>query len=924
MSDFPPLLAGLPDRGPAELDACGGCEGADVATPRPLENRPGLSEIAYRPGTYAAFLASQLARLSAAENVAVRRLKSRETEDFSIALIDAWSCVCEVLGFYQERNANEAFLGTATERRSMVELGRLIGYRLRPGVAAGTDLVFLLDSPPGIAGNAVRGQVPAASVPTGEVPVPARTRVQSIPGPGETAQTFETVEDLTARVAWNALLPRQARFIAPRNGDLGCWLKGVVTNLKVGDAIVIVGSERLEDNLGSERWDFRKLTSVVVDASADRTWIAFTHPLGSISPPALTAQAGHRIFAFRGRASLFGWSAPHPNLLTAATRALYGVADGDDWAFTIGDGPLLLDGIQEGWVAGSLTALTKPGYVELYRISASVDDGAAAYAISARTTRLTLDTDENLTKFQDAYRRVSAYGRSEELEFAETPIMEPVMGDVVELTGMADAMTAGRRLVVRGRLAQALVATQGLQLTEAGAAQALSRGERVTLVRAPRQVAPGSAQYEWRLRAPGGFEGGLTAPRSSFRFIEAEAGTEVAAEASVLASLALADDTHAELNLADPLVRAYDRATCRVHANVAAATHGETTQEILGDGEASRPFQAFQLKQAPLTHVSAPTENGTLSSLELRVNDVLWKEASTVHGRAASERVFETRTTDEGATILQFGDGVSGARLPSGRNNVVATYRKGIGRAGSVKAGALTTALDRPLGLREVFNPIDADGGEDPETSAGARENAPVTTLTLGRVVSLRNYEDFARGFAGISKAKADWAWDGEARRILVTVAGPGGSAVDPATGNVFQNLVGAMRTLGDPFVRLTVASFRPATFKLRLRVLVAPDHLEKRVLADVESALREAYGIERRGFSTLVASSEIFATAHSVAGVAAVDLDLLHRTTPPSAQPILHDRLLAQPARLSAAGTLLAAEILTLDPGPIDLQVMT
>ena len=136
-----------------------------------------------RRATYASFRASQLARLSAAENVALRRLKSRETDDFSIALIDAWSCVCDVLSFYQERNANEAFLGTAVERRSMVELGRLIGYRLRPGVAAGTDLVFLLDNPPGQVGNAVKGQLPAPSVATDAVDIPSRTRVQSIPGP---------------------------------------------------------------------------------------------------------------------------------------------------------------------------------------------------------------------------------------------------------------------------------------------------------------------------------------------------------------------------------------------------------------------------------------------------------------------------------------------------------------------------------------------------------------------------------------------------------------------------------------------------------------------------------------------------------------------------------------------------------------------
>ena len=43
-----------------------------------------------------------------------------------------------MLTFYQERIANEAYLRTATERVSLLELARLIDYELRPGVAAST------------------------------------------------------------------------------------------------------------------------------------------------------------------------------------------------------------------------------------------------------------------------------------------------------------------------------------------------------------------------------------------------------------------------------------------------------------------------------------------------------------------------------------------------------------------------------------------------------------------------------------------------------------------------------------------------------------------------------------------------------------------------------------------------------------------
>ena len=52
-------------------------------------------------------------------------------------------------------------------------------------------------------------------------------------------------------------------------------------------------------------------------------------------------------------------------------------------------------------------------------------------------------------------------------------------------------------------------------------------------------------------------------------------------------------------------------------------------------------------------------------------------------------------TTDEqGRDFVMFGDGMRGARLPSGVNNVRAAYRKGLGTDGNVGAGKLTQLDD--------------------------------------------------------------------------------------------------------------------------------------------------------------------------------------------------------------------------------------
>src|SRR5271157_4979677 len=121
---------------------CGCCAGVTQATPAVIANRPGLPAIQYRVGTYSSFLETMLAALSASSVPALAGLRTRSTGDFSIALVDAWSEALDILTFYTERLANEAYLGTAIEGRSVFELARLVGYKPSPGVSASTVLAF--------------------------------------------------------------------------------------------------------------------------------------------------------------------------------------------------------------------------------------------------------------------------------------------------------------------------------------------------------------------------------------------------------------------------------------------------------------------------------------------------------------------------------------------------------------------------------------------------------------------------------------------------------------------------------------------------------------------------------------------------------------------------------------------------------------
>jgi predicted phage baseplate assembly protein len=279
--------------------------------------------------------------------------------------------------------------------------------------------------------------------------------------------------------------------------------------------------------------------------------------------------------------------------------------------------------------------------------------------------------------------------------------------------------------------------------------------------------------------------------------------------------------------------------------------------------------------------------------------------------------VYVSRLGDDGKTTVEFGDGHEGARLPTGLDNVRATYKKGLGLEGLVEAGQLSLLPARPLGVVGVTNPLPSEGAEDPETLDGARDNAPGTVLTLDRAVSLRDYEDFALGFAGIDKALATWVWDGRTRRVVITVAGPAGAPI-PAGGATHTALVQALGAAGDPRVAFGVVSFRPTHFRAALRVKVHPDHAAAVVLPAVEAALRAHFAFGRRRFGQPVALSEVIAAAHAVTGVVAIDVDRLFRTTPPGATPIVHPRLPAAMPRLDPGPVLLGAELLSLDPGPL------
>lgn len=241
------------------------------------------------------------------------------------------------------------------------------------------------------------------------------------------------------------------------------------------------------------------------------------------------------------------------------------------------------------------------------------------------------------------------------------------------------------------------------------------------------------------------------------------------------------------------------RAPVRLFGNLIETVRGETVvDEVLGSGDAGRPFASFVLRKRPLAWVEdASQPDGRRPELVVRVDSVEWDRVDTFFGRGPEERVYVVRLEPNGDSRVVFGDGARGARPPTGASNVRADYRYGAGAA-KPPPGSIHQ-VKRPVpGLASVRGPLPATGGADAEGPDELKVRAPAAALTLGRAVSTADFQALARGFPGVANASAEWAWDGRRQRAAakIWIIADGG---DPA-----EDLAAWLR--GQAAVDLTIA----------------------------------------------------------------------------------------------------------------------
>jgi hypothetical protein len=471
-----------------------------------------------------------------------------------------------------------------------------------------------------------------------------------------------------------------------------------------------------------------------------------------------------------------------------------------------------------------------------------------------------IDLGQNTFAF---IRGTTVFAQSEELELAEAPldpILNALCGGEIELDGFYSGLEAGHWLIITGERA------------DVNFTPSPPKKEETATDDVPAESSPPVNEHPAR--------GHAAALESS---VEGEEKPSVigglkAAELVMLSGVRhnnpSGDKFSTTLLLANPLAYCYKLDTVIIYGNVAHATHGETRSEVLGSGDASKPLQTFALKQPPLTFVSAPTVSGTESTLRVRVNDILWHETESLAELGAKDRRYLTRTNDEGKTEVIFGNGEKGARPATGIENITATYRNGIGRAGNVKAGQISLLATKPLGVKEVLSPLAATGGADKEDRDTARRNAPMAVMSLDRLVSVRDYEDFARTFAGIGKVSATKVSDGRRQIVFLTIAGADDIPIAD-TSDLFQNLRRALYLYGDPFQAVQIRKRRLKLLVASAQIRVHPDYLWEKVEPRVRASMLDKFSFAQRELGQDILLSEIISAMQGIEGVVYVDVDL-------------------------------------------------
>lgn len=778
------------------------------------DNRPGLARINRRIGVFSQIREALIYDLN--REAVLLNYTHRQPDDPGIALLEGAAIVGDILTFYQDLYANEAYLRTAQWRESVADLVRLLGYRLSPGV--GGRATFAVG---------VRGDAP--------VTVPAHFPITAEVTGLETPADFETVDQIVA-YPWLSSFNLYRPFVVPQVSQSTTELR-ITSPDPDTTAIEIAEGDRLligDPDSFSNPSSLARVEIVVVDGVRQR----HGETLYKIKGRLQRATPANEVFAVKiGRSFRhFGAAAPPTHIRiksdgTAQQKDVYytryltafTVPDQGTYGDTVVDPSIApadfpLDARVDDLPLGARVicqiippptdpyfyVLDEGGPQNFVRTITGIRQGSQTWgAMTGSSTVITLNAE--ISSGRDLFTvgfyggaGVSAPSKADDYVDIRDLLFHETLSPILRMQAVQEpgTQTSGNSLnfVGSGSQVESMIG-QSLML--------LRPGDEPRIVTVSAVTTPDTA----------------TATRTRLRAITLDQSV-----------------TYADFPLEEPVVT--------VLGNLVAASQGKGEREaVLGNGDNRQQFQTFKLPKAPLTyHVVAAETPPEAPELLVYVNDRLWRRVPSLFGLGPRDEVYIVREDAEGVSWVQFGDGQTGARLPSGVGNVVALYRTGIGAYGALREGTNPRAGGRLERLDAIRLPDVASGGAQPEGADSAREAVPGKVQSVDRLVSLRDYETETLALPGVSRAAASWRLVDGVPAVVLTVLMDTGRAAE--IDQIRDILASANRSRGPSRHPVVVHAGMRVYIYVDAEVALAAVFREHLVLAKAREALQVA-GIE-------------------------------------------------------------------------------
>ena len=792
----------------------------DSANSTPLSNLPNLSQIAYRAGDFNSFRRALLTPLAAEQALTAWQSgvgADPSVVDLGVMMVEWWAYLCDILTFYDERIANESYLQTAVLPETPGQLIELLGYRPRPAIGA-TGTLAALVSPSVLAGQIVT--------------LPRGLQFQSKPGPGQPPQTFEL------SVATEIGAPDQVAANVPPTliASLGSYPSYSEWKIGVGAKFDYFARGKFESATSfgtSLELDGPTSYSVLLKGTTTSLSNGICLLLGprdeTVTPTLISLSAAPVVQTVAGgtKQTVLTFTAdPAPDLtLTAETARLTKANQSASlWtfsgaAFTAAAGVIQLAQLVRQIRPNDFIVFTSP---------------AAAGPILAQVLSTT-----------DVMGDASSAGTPTSVSTGTAtnpPVPIPILHSQLTLTS-ATAAAVDAWLGTTSAAAVTIV----FGWVDAG-----------VLVDQPPSPWDGTSVILQAVQ-PAQFATGASLPL--LLQDSNGSGQQATGTADSSGNLNIVWPTSTAIPLTPELQPPFN-----IFYNLLAVTCGKTvSNEILGSGDATVGGQTFMLAKSPVTYLT--TGSSYASTIALTVNGIPWNEVESFYGHAANAQIFTTREDSSQNTWVSFGDGVNGALLPTGKNNIVATYRIG-GGAASPPAGKLTVIAQSYPGLRSVVNPVAVSGGSDPDPASLVKSYAPRSVLTFGRAVSVFDYQALAAQAPGVTMASASWAWDATNLRASVTVYVAGEL-------NVASSVQALLASAGDPNRPVTVLPATTLNVNLTMAFVVTAGMDATAIVAAVQTALCDPlvglFSPANLGIGRPLFDSEIETACLGVSGVVAI-----------------------------------------------------